>query len=93
MYGRKADDPAFSQYVEQVVRQHVGEIKSGVQTQVYVADGENENVAWEAWLPFYRRCLNLVIEDHGKPGDAFISRAGIIQDRIDSRPLGEQPEH
>jgi hypothetical protein len=61
VYGLQTDDPEFWQYVEQAVCQHAGQIESGFQEQVYVADGESENVARDEWLSFYRRCLDLVV--------------------------------
>jgi hypothetical protein len=93
MYGRQVDDEDFARYIEQIVAQRSGNLEVAVRDQNYIADGDDSGVSWDDWLQFYRECLDAVVEDHGKPGDAFRSNSGIIQDRVDARALGEQPNH
>ncbi len=92
MYGRKAGDSDFVADVESIVDERMGSVRSEMLNETYFADAENADISWDQWLAAYRDCLGNAVKQHGKPGDAFQASSGIIHDKVDAQPLGQEPD-
>jgi hypothetical protein len=85
LYARRANEDNFKTRLDAIYERHTQSYGSAILSQSFPTGASTSDIDRNAWLGVYRSCLTDLVASFGPPGELFLEKAEIVQDKGDNQ--------